>query len=348
MTPMPRPQVLLVRAQTRVLVLLSVLVVGTLVPAPRCQAAGAEAPDVLPRIVPKIINVSHGVGGAGHPFGPPLPDRRMLLRELSSQVTTELWIEDFMDLERAYYEGVLVDVASDPQGLGIELRLIGASRIGELEDDPVRQSMLCRVSKPAAGLLYQFAQRLRAIEGGAYAPLVITSLVRPWQYQQRLAEVNPNADATRDGVPPTHVLGLAFDISRGGMSAQREARIEALLGEFVADGEVAFYKEGAGGEAYHVIALPSARERLTAYWERASGRGGPGQAATVRHAYAPDWPDAEDVKAEFGPDGARERHDYAPVSPCVRFGAGLEPYSSICSCDMPLRPQPSIAVADGG
>ncbi|MBI5506469.1 MAG: hypothetical protein HY899_16885 [Deltaproteobacteria bacterium] len=343
---MLRSQVLLVRAPVRALVLVSALVLATLAAPLRCQAAGDA--DGFPRIVPKIINVSHGAGLSGQPFGPPAPDRGMLLRELSSQVTGELWIEDFMDLERAYYEGVLVDVASDPQGLGVELRLIGASRIGELEDDPVRQSMLCRVSKPAAGLLYQFAQRLRAIEAGAYTPLVITSLVRPWQYQQRLAEVNPNADATRDGVPPTHVLGLAFDISRAGMSPGRQARIEALLGEFVRDGQVAFYKEGAGGEAYHVIALPSAREQLTAYWESFSGRGDRSQVATVHHVYAPDWPDSEDMKAELGPDGARARHDYAPVSPCVRFGAGLEPYSSICSCDMPLRPQPSIAVADGG
>jgi len=272
----------------------------------------------------------------------------MLMRELSSEVTQERWIEDFSDLERAYYEGTLVDVPNDPAALGFELRLVGASRIGELEDDPVRQSMLCRVSKPAAGLLYHFADRLRLVEGADYTPLVITSLVRPWEYQQRLAEVNPNADSTRDGVPPTHVLGLAFDIARSGMSSEREERIEALLGELARDGELAFYKEGAGSETYHVIALPSAGEQLAGYWQRGGGQGVQRHEAVVGRASAPDWPDDEQMKDELAADGARERHNYAPISPCVRFGMGLEPYSAICSCEMPLTPQPSTAVAYGG
>ena len=282
--------------------------------------------------------------GADSYTRPASPDRSMLLRELSSRVTSELWIEDFSNLERAYYEGLLIDVPNDPARFGFELRLMGASRIGELEDDPVRRAMLCRVSKPAAGLLYQVAERLRRIEGDTFTPLVITSLVRPWEYQQRLAEVNPNADSTRDGVPPTHVLGLAFDISRHGMSAQREQRIEELLSELARDGELAFYKEGTGGETYHLIALPSAREQLTAYWRQADGQG----EYRVASYQAPAWHDSDSAAAGQQAAAAPERHDFVPESPCVRFGLGLEPYSSICSCEVPLQPQPSFAVADGG
>lgn len=271
---------------------------------------------------PKIINVP-STSSASPAADLQKTQREMLLRELSPQLTRQLWIEDFTDLERAYYEGALVDVPSDSIRFGIELRLEGASRIGELEVDPVRQSMLCRASKPAAGLLYRLADRLRLIEGTSFQPLVVTSLVRPWQYQQRLSEVNPNADATRDGVPPTHVLGLAFDIARSGMSGLREERVEAVLAQFAADGELAFYKEGGSSETYHVIALPSAAEQLTEYWEKLTGEGDRRQQAEARH-------------------------NYVPESPCVRFGSGLEPYSSICTCDIPVDLQPSTAVADGG
>lgn len=335
------------RAPLQIVLILLVMLIVAGPSAAAGDGGAAELPSPA-RIAPKIIDVWQSGSRADFSSGPPPPDRGMLLRELSPEVTKELWMEDFADLERAHYEGQLVDVADDPDGLGIRLRLVGLSRIGELEDDPVRQAMLCRVSKPAAGLLYRVAERLRLIEGSAYTPLVITSLVRPWQYQQRLAQVNPNADSTRDGVPPTHVLGLAFDIARAGMSAQRERRIEALLGELARDGELAFYKEGFGGETYHVIALPSASRQLAAYWDRVSGKGEPHQVAATRPFYVPFWPEPEEIKAEEAPEGPRERHSYAPVSPCVRFGAGLEPYSAICSCEAPLNPEPSTAVADGG
>ena len=217
-----------------------------------------------------------------------------------------------MDLERAYRAGRLVDVPSDPEGLGYVLRLDGMSRIGELEDDALKQALLCRLSKPAAGLLFRVASRLRLVEGEAYEPLEITSLVRTWDYQLRLTEVNGNADRTREGVPPTHVLGLAFDIARNRLGPEREKRLEAVLDDLAALGELAFYKEGGGHETYHVIALPSAADVLARHYERISGEGEKRVEAVARHRGVLD-------------------------SPCVTFGTSLEPYSSICHCELPVE-----------
>lgn len=241
-------------------------------------------------------------------------DRNLLLREFPDDLVERLWIQDWSDLERAYQVGRLVDVPSDPVGHGIVLRLEGASRIGELEEDPYRQMLMCRLAKPAAGLLYRIASRLRLIEGEAFEPLEITSLVRTWDYQLRLTYVNPNADRTREGVPPTHVLGLAFDIARTSMSSERQLRVEFLLDQLAQDGELAYYKEGStnGLKHYHVMALPTAETTLVREYERGSR-------------------EAEQVEAAEG------RHRYAPEAPCVTFGSSLEPFSAICSCELPLE-----------
>lgn len=270
----------------------------------------AAAPAVMP---PKIIDVPQSEEGS---YVPPrdTADRNMLLREFPDDLVESLWIQDWQDLERAYQFGRLVDVPSDPVGRGIVLRLEGASRIGELEEDAYYQTLLCRLARPAAGLLYRIASRLRLMEGEAYEPLQITSLVRTWDYQLRLTDVNPNADRTRDGVPPTHVLGLAFDISRSQMSAARQERLEFLFDQLAHDGELAYYKEGSsnGLRHYHVIALPSAEFALVRNYERESRSADRQQAAELRHHNLPD-------------------------SPCVTFGSSLEPFSSICSCELTIE-----------
>ena len=239
-------------------------------------------------------------------------ERERLLEEFPDSLVEKLWLQDWLDIERATQFGRLVEVKSDPEGFGIVLRLDGASRIGELEDDDLKQRILCRLARPAAGLLYRIAWRLRLIEGESYEPLEVTSLVRTWDYQLRLTEVNSNADRTREGVPPTHVLGLAFDLARSRMSKERQTRLESVLGEFADNGELAYYKEGAGNDTYHVIALPSAAEDLTRYYEKVTGDAQKRVVANARHRYVPD-------------------------SPCVMFGSALEPYSAICSCEMPVE-----------
>ncbi len=268
---------------------------------------------------PKIIEVPSGEAAAAGDTAP----RELLLREFPDDLVERMWIQDWPDLERAYQVGRLVDVPSDPAGRGIVLRLEGPSRIGELVDDAYRQTLLCRLAKPAAGLLYRIASRMRLMEGEAYEPLQITSLVRTWDYQLRLTDVNPNADRTREGVPPTHVLGLAFDIARSQMSQERQQRLEFLFSMLARDGELAYYKEGSsnGLMHYHVIALPSADFDLARAFEH-------------------------ETQAADRQEDALARHHYQPESPCVTFGVSLEPFSSICSCELPVEVSATTSVAD--
>jgi len=272
--------------------------------APPLPVLAAVAP-------PKIIDVPADEGASrGHDTA----DRALLLREFPDDLVERMWLQDWQDIERAYQVGRLVDVPSDPTGRGIVLRLEGHSRIGELEDDAYKQTLMCRLTKPAAGLLYRIASRLRLMEGEAYRPLEITSLVRTWDYQLRLTDVNPNADRTREGVPPTHVLGLAFDIARSQMSQERQERIEFLFDQLSRAGEMAYYKEGSsnGLMHYHVIALPSADVALVRDYER-------------------------QVYVAERQDEALQRHRYLPEAPCVSFGSALEPFSAICSCELPVE-----------
>ena len=278
----------------------------------------AVEPDAMPAasvnavLPPRIIDVAPDIGDlrSRHETA----DRGLLLLEFPDDLVERMWMQDWQDLERAYAVGRLVDVPSDPEGRGIRLRLDGPSRIGELVDDTYRQMLLCRLTRPAAGLLYRIAARLRLIEGETYQPLEITSLARTWDYQLRLSDVNPNADRTPDGIPPTHVLGVAFDIARSQMSSERQDRIESLFDQLALDGELAYYKEGStnGLMHYHVIALPSADTELTRDFERTT------EVAQRR-------------------DASLDRHHYLAEAPCVTFGSSLEPFSAICSCELPLE-----------
>jgi hypothetical protein len=288
------------------------------------DVASASSPatpgsGVLP---PKIIDVPSPHSHSSHsshdtPYGVPArrtADREMLMREFPDDLVERMWLQDWTDIERATQFGQLVDVPSDPDGRGIVLRLEGGSRIGELTTDDYQQALLCRLTKPAVGLLYRIASRMRQIEGPDYVPLEITSLVRTWDYQLRLSDVNPNADRTRDGVPPTHVLGMAFDIARTQMSYERQQRLEDVFDELGATGEMAYYKEGShnGLMHYHVMALPSAETQLARYYER-------------------DSHFREQAVVTYG-----ERAKL-PEAPCVTFGSSLEPFSAICSCELPLE-----------
>jgi hypothetical protein len=293
-------------------------------PPAAVQLADAVAAPAAPApIQPKIINVPHADDHVHQaPAARHTADRATLMREFPDELVERMWLQDWQDIERAHQFGRLVDIVSDPDGRGIVLRLDGGSRIGELEDDDYKQMLLCRLAKPAAGLLYRVAARLKSIEGEDYEPLEITSLVRTWDYQLRLTDVNPNADRTRDGVPPTHVLGMAFDIARTQMSYERQQRIEFLFDQMARDGELAYYKEGSnnGLMHYHVMALPSAEFQLARSFERESFR------EAFRPAYRSSEPNVIGIERARMPD-----------APCVTFGSSLEPFSAICSCELPLE-----------
>jgi hypothetical protein len=197
-----------------------------------------------------------------------------LARIFTKDVVERLWMEDYDDLDKACERGWLVDVPDDPEGLGISIRKTGNSPVGEKERDLARRAKLYRLAKPCAGLLYRIAAHLREVEGAAFTPLQVTSLVRPWTYQKKLMASNANANTIRAGVPPTHVFGLAFDIPRAQMPAERERRLQRYLDALAADGTVVYFKEGKAQATYHVIAMPAAHEELEADFYELSARAG--------------------------------------------------------------------------
>jgi hypothetical protein len=193
-----------------------------------------------------------------------------LARIFTKDLVDKLWMEDYDDLDRACERGWLVDVPDDPEGLGISIRKSGNSPVGEKEKDLGRRAKLYRLAKPCAGLLYRIASHLREVECAAFTPLQVTSLVRPWTYQKKLMASNANANTIRAGVPPTHVFGLAFDIPRAQMPADRERRLQRYLDTLAA----VYFKEGKAQATYHVIAMPAAHEELEADFYELSARAG--------------------------------------------------------------------------
>lgn len=190
--------------------------------------------------------------------------KEQLARIFTKEIVDHLWMEDYADLDAACHRGWLVDVPDDPAGLGISIRKSGNSPVGEKERDLDRRAKLYRLAKPTAGLLYRIAAHMRETEGAAFTPLQVTSMVRPWTYQKKLMASNVNANTIRAGVPPTHVFGLAFDIPRGDMTAERERRLERYLETLAEDGTIVYFKEGKAQATYHVIAMPAAHEELEA------------------------------------------------------------------------------------
>jgi hypothetical protein len=191
-----------------------------------------------------------------------------LARIFTQDVVERLWLEDYDAIDAACARGWLVDVPDDPSVLGISIRKAGNSPVGEKEKDLSRRAKLYRLAKPGAGLLYRIAAHLREVEGAGFTPLQVTSLVRPWTYQKKLMASNANANTIRAGVPPTHVFGLAFDIPRADMPAERERRLQRYLDTLADDGVVVYFKEGKAQATYHVIAMPAAHDELEAdYYE---------------------------------------------------------------------------------
>jgi hypothetical protein len=200
--------------------------------------------------------------------------KEQLARIFTPELVQRLWMEDYDDLDKACERGWLVDVPDDPAGLGISIRKEGNSPVGEKERDLSRRSKLYRLAKPGAGLLYRIAAHLREVEGAAFTPLQVTSLVRPWTYQKRLMASNANANTIRAGVPPTHVFGLAFDIPRADMPNERERRLQRYLDTLAADGTIVYFKEGKAQATYHVIAMPAAHDELEADFYEYTARAG--------------------------------------------------------------------------
>jgi hypothetical protein len=197
-------------------------------------------------------------------------------------VMEALWHEDYEDLDWSYQTGWLIDIPKpeDPlaDALGIRLQTDGDFPIAEAEKDPNLKVKLFRLAKPAAGLLFSIADHVREEEEKQRElarlaprkslPISITSLVRTAKYQERLIPGNSNADTKSQGVPATHITGLAADITRANMSANRDLIINRYLMRLSELGLIIYFKEGKTQATYHVIALLQAREFFEAQYDR--------------------------------------------------------------------------------
>lgn len=204
------------------------------------------------------------------PTGPVIPQtkKEILLKALPDDLQRELWLADYPDLDRAEKDGRLIPVRDGPE-VGFILRRTGKWFIGEREKRSKYREKLYRLSKPAAGLLYMLAARLKEGLGSEFVPLDITSLVRTARYQKSLARVNGNAQVKKIGIPPTHVLGLAFDIAWAKMPKEEIKLLLEILDGLSSEKKVVYFLEGATAAALHVVALPSAHEEFARYYDKA-------------------------------------------------------------------------------
>ncbi len=219
------------------------------------------------------------------------PTKKEQLWQIFDEETRKLfWLETFASLKTASGRGELVEIADDPAVTCIKLRKIGKWPIAEKEKDVKRKPMYWQLRKPAAGLLYQIAAYMcdaDAVEEVARIPLDITSLVRSWEYQKRLMKTNSTANVGKQGVPPTHVLGLAFDIAWGKMTAERFSRLQQYLEILQEQKKIIYFREQKTQAAFHVIALPAAHEEFQAYYDTVTASlatsAHPSPAAKVTH-----------------------------------------------------------------
>ncbi|MGE5392452.1 MAG: DUF5715 family protein [Candidatus Saccharibacteria bacterium] len=204
-------------------------------------------------------------------FQIPESKREALLKALPDSKVKELWLADYPALDRAFREGRLIALDSD-SAAGFVLRKTGKWPIGEREPKKKLREKLYRLSPSAAGLLYYLSSEIRLAFKEEFQPLEITSLVRTARYQKSLAKVNGNARVDRLKIPPTHVLGLAFDIAWTKMPKPEVKELVHLLDDLSAEGKIVYFLEGAVSAAFHVVALPQAEQEFTQYYENAIAR----------------------------------------------------------------------------
>jgi hypothetical protein len=179
------------------------------------------------------------------------------------EVRAKFLIADLAALKKAWASHELVDVAEVNVACSFTLRKTGKWPIAE-KDLPNRDYYY-GLRPPAIGLLLRVCEHMQGVQ----APMELTSLVRTWKYQLKLARGNPTANVLKMNVPPTHVFGLAFDIARINLSASQQKFLEDYLVALTNQGLIIYFKETSPQYAFHVIALPAAHPALIAYYESA-------------------------------------------------------------------------------
>jgi membrane protein DedA with SNARE-associated domain len=155
-------------------------------------------------------------------------------------------------LAAAHDAGHVLPVSALRSASNLRLRLGGKHPIGEL--DRVHQDLYVAARPETIGCLLHVAARVRS---GA---VEVTSLVRHAAYQRALAGLNANA---RTQVP-THVMGLAFDISILHASPDTAVEIREVLEHMQANGDLLFVAEQRQ-LVFHVVPAPRRRGYYAAF-----------------------------------------------------------------------------------
>jgi hypothetical protein len=142
-----------------------------------------------------------------------------------------------------------------PAGVGqnIRVRRRGAHPVGEM--DAPYQHLYATARPETIGCL------LHVAAGVPSGTLDVTSLARHRAYQQRLARRNANA---RTDVP-THVMGLAFDVSVLYEPLTVAANLRDTLRSLSANGDLFFVAEQRQ-LVFHVVPAPARREYYAALY----------------------------------------------------------------------------------
>jgi hypothetical protein len=194
------------------------------------------------------------------------------IRDLYGAEAAGLRIADRAALLAALYDRRLVPVPLHRMPGEIRLRLLGQHPMGELD---LRFQPSYLAARPETiGCLFAVASRVRS------GPLDVTSLVRHDAYQRRLARRNANAVTD----VPTHVMGLAFDISILHAPPSFAGELRDVLRAMAAAGDLYFIAEQRQ-LVFHVVPAPERRAYYTAIAGALAGR-----AVALRAPAAPALP----------------------------------------------------------
>jgi hypothetical protein len=101
--------------------------------------------------------------------------------------------------------------------------------------------------------------------GEKWAPLEITALVQPLEYEERQARKHGSGRPE----PLAHCTGQVFDLHYGNLpTGQREA-LEFILSDMGWDGYLGFVRDSSSTSTFHIGAAPTARDFFAKVYEEA-------------------------------------------------------------------------------
>ncbi len=162
----------------------------------------------------------------------------------------------------------LAKAFDNPRLFGFTLRK-GAGGIGEW--DPANTESYLQASPSALGTLTYIAFETRRLhqamkrKGETFVPLVVTALVRPVAYQERLA----SREASIHTELPDHGTGQVFDIDYSRLPAGERECLDFILDDLGWDGYLGFVEEAANSNTLHIGCSPSSREFFAEVFQEA-------------------------------------------------------------------------------